>query len=90
MILIGGNKIMKLKHYIFLTSEGMTFTPNSESVEPDIENLQVIGLASGINSKTALKKLLKDNRYLRNTGFGNVFSYELAPAYDISCTYHTL
>lgn len=40
-------EIMKLKKYIFLTQEGYTYQPNTQSIEPDIENLQVTGFALG-------------------------------------------
>ncbi|MGH4138228.1 hypothetical protein [Clostridium sp.] len=33
-----------MDNYIFLTDEGYTFMPNSESDMPDVENLQVIGV----------------------------------------------
>ncbi len=49
---------MKKKHYIFLTLDGYTFQPDSKSVEPDIENLQVVGFAFGVNSKEAFQNLL--------------------------------
>ncbi len=58
---------MKKKHYIFLTSDGYTFQPDSMSVEPDIENLQVVGFAVGVNSKEAFQKLLGENEYLLKT-----------------------
>ena len=52
----------KIKKYIFLTVEGYTFQPGSKSVEPDIENLQVIGFSQGKDSKDAFQNLLKENR----------------------------
>ena len=50
----------KIKKYIFLTVEGYTFQPGSKSVEPDIENLQVIGFSQGKDSKDAFQNLLKE------------------------------
>lgn len=42
-----------MRHFIFLTQEGYTFQPNSESATPDIENLQVLGTASGADEQNA-------------------------------------
>lgn len=42
-----------MNNCIFLTDEGYTYQPNSESDVPDIENLQVIGITHGENSKQA-------------------------------------
>ena len=64
-------------NYIFVTSEGHTFQPNSKSIEPDIENLQAIGFSQGKNSKDAFRNLLKENKYLMNTTFNAITSYEL-------------
>jgi hypothetical protein len=72
---------MNFNHYIFLTNEGHTFQPESESMEPDVENLQVIGFSSGITSKEAFEKLLVENSYLKQTSFNNVFCYELSEDY---------
>jgi hypothetical protein len=51
-----------MRNYIFLTAEGFTYQPNSESIEPDIENLQVIGFAKGEDAKEAFQQLLKDKK----------------------------
>ena len=69
---------MKVKNYIFLTSEGYTFQPQSECLESDIENLQVIGFAKGTNSQEAFYNLVKNNEYLLKTTFEEVFCYELS------------
>ena len=69
---------MKVKNYIFLTSEGYTFQPQSECLEPDIDNLQVIGFAKGTNSQEAFYNLVKNNEYLLKTTFEEVFCYELS------------
>lgn len=67
-----------IKNYIFLTSEGHTCQPGSESTEPDIDNLQVIGISGGNNSQMAFENLIKDNGYLLETSFDKVFCYELS------------
>jgi len=73
---------MNINHYIFLTDEGYTFQPGSESVEPDIENLQVIGFSSGETAKKAFENLLIENSYLKQTSFNDVFCYELSREYE--------
>lgn len=80
---------MEIKIYIFLTVEGITFQPDSESFEPDIENLQVIGFAKGKDSKEAFQNLIKENEYLLETSFDEIFCYELANNYEKSrACYH--
>ena len=50
-----------MKAFIFVTHEGYTFQPNSEAIEPDIENLQVLGCALGRNEEQAFENLKLDN-----------------------------
>jgi hypothetical protein len=64
--------------YTFLTSEGTTFQPDSESIEPDVENLQVLGFADGPTPDAAFQNLLKENPWLSDTSFTECFSLELA------------
>jgi Tfp pilus assembly PilM family ATPase len=64
--------------YIFLTTEGSTFQPNSTSYEPDIENMQVIGFAEGDTVQDASRKLLELNEYLATTNFDEIFAIQLA------------
>ncbi len=78
---------MKKKPYMFLTLEGYTFQPDSITIEPDIENLQVIGVAFGISPKEAFQNLLKENKYLLNTTFNEIFCYQLADNYRGSKEY---
>lgn len=66
-----------MKSYIFLTTEGYTYQPNSESIEPDIENCQVVGFAEGMNMDDAFEKLIQENRYLLKTTFDEITGYEL-------------
>ncbi|HET9495601.1 MAG TPA: hypothetical protein VFR15_15315 [Chloroflexia bacterium] len=63
--------------YIFVTSEGYTYQPGSESVQPDIDNLQVIGFALGSTSQEALKNLIAENPYMLLTAFNEVECFEL-------------
>jgi len=66
-----------MKNYIFVTSEGHTYQPGSESSEPDIENLQVIGFAGGNSPEEAAGNLLKESTYLNQTTFNKVTAMEL-------------
>ena len=71
-----------MNHYIFLTNEGYTFQPDSESELPDVENLQVIGFAKGINADEVYKSLLFENPYLEETSFEKIFCYQLDKDYE--------
>ena len=64
--------------FIFLTGEGYTFQPDSESVLPDVENIQVIGFANGENAESAFNQLLLDEPWLRQTSFRETQCIELA------------
>ncbi len=79
-----------MKNYIFLTVEGLTFQPDSECLEPDIENLQVIGFAKGKDSENAFQNLIKENEYLLKTNFDEMFCYELVSNYDKNKSYYHL
>jgi hypothetical protein len=63
--------------YIFITNEGFTYQPNSESIEPDIENCQVIGFSYGKNPQKAFRKLVEDSEYLKKTNFDEIFCLQL-------------
>jgi hypothetical protein len=66
-----------MKSYIFITTEGYTYQPNSEAISPDIENCQVIGFSEGRNPQDAFNKLIEDNKYLMETNYEEIFSLEL-------------
>ena len=66
-----------MKDFIFITFEGYTFQPNSESDIQDIENMQVIGFSKGLNSKEAFENLKTKNSYLLETTFNEIISIEL-------------
>ncbi|MFQ5891161.1 MAG: hypothetical protein ACE5HW_00015 [Candidatus Methanofastidiosia archaeon] len=66
-----------MKNYIFITDEGCTYQPNSNSPEPDIENCQVIGFAIGNNKNEAFDNLIKENEYLLDTNFNEIICIEL-------------
>jgi len=68
---------MSKNFYLFLTDEGYTFQPNSYMDEPDIENLQVIGISSGKTQEKAFENLLRENSYLLKKSFNKVLCYKL-------------
>lgn len=70
-----------MNKYIFITSEGFTFQPYSDSAEPDIENMQVIGFAQGKTAEAAIKDLIAKNTYLIETSFDEVFAIRLENDY---------
>lgn len=66
-----------MKSYIFITTEGYTFQPESQSADPDIENCQVVGFAKGKNHQQAFENLIKENDYLLETTFDELICFEL-------------
>ena len=79
-----------IKSYIFLTFEGHTYQPYSESIEPDIENLQVVGISEGNTSRMAFENLKRENNYLLETTFNEIFSYELSSNFNSYVDYFSL
>lgn len=71
-------KCLRMRYFLFITAEGYTFQPGSESPDPDIENSQVIGFAEGRNIEAAFNNLIRDNKCLLETAFDEVKGYELA------------
>ena len=73
-----------MSKYIFLTNEGYTYQPNSESVEPDCENSELIGITEGSNQEDAFNNLLKEREYLKKFNFDEVYCYKLDDNYQES------
>lgn len=71
-----------MNKYIFLTTEGYTYQPNSESVEPDYDKAQLIGIVEGQNQDDALKNLLVKYDYLKTSNFEEVYGYQLDDNYE--------
>ena len=71
-----------MDNFIFLTDEGYTFQPNSDSEMYDIENMQVIGFSRGLTADDAFTNLLNAHSYLRATSFENIFCYKLDKHYE--------
>ncbi len=66
-----------MNKYIFLTNEGSTYQPNSNSIEPDCENAQVIGFANGDTKIDAFNNLLNKNSKIQYTTFNEVYCYKI-------------
>ena len=71
-----------MNKYIFLTTEGFTYHPKSESIEPDCDNAQLIGIAEGINQEEAFQNLLEKYQYLKECNFEEVYCYQLMDNYE--------
>ena len=76
-----------MNKYIFLTTEGYTYQPNSESIEPDCDNAQLIGIAQGENQEETFKDLLDKYYYLKTSNFEEVYCYKLDDSYEKSKKY---
>jgi hypothetical protein len=66
-----------MNSYIFLTDQGYTFQPGSESDVPEVGNLQVLGWCNGESPEAAFEAMLKENGWLCDTTFNECFSVEL-------------
>lgn len=75
--LIYSKKYSKKSHFIFVTFEGYTYQPNSESNEPDIENMQVVWFAQGYSREEAYKQLLQNNSHLFDTSFDEIWCMKI-------------
>ena len=53
-----------MKLFIFLTDEGFTYSGKEDTIEPDVENLQVLGFAKGEDERDALSSLLSENPHI--------------------------
>lgn len=62
-----------MRHFIFVTHEGLTKTPKLE----DIENLQVLGFEKGATKEEAFQNFVAENSHLADTGFNEVTAFEL-------------
>lgn len=62
-----------IKKYIFLTFEWFTQEPNLK----EIDNIQMLWIAEGKNSTKAFKNLKKENEWLINSSFNEIYCHEL-------------
>ncbi len=66
-----------MPRYIFISPDGHTFSPSCDSAEPDIENMQVLGFASGRSENEALLNLYRENPHLEGKGYERVIGVEV-------------
>lgn len=66
---------MKNRFFLFLTSDGVTYS-SCEELYPDVDNLQVLGWAEGSTMEEAFERFLKANRWILDTNFKNVICVE--------------
>lgn len=76
-----------MNNYVFLTNEGYTYQPDSESIEPDCENSQLIGIAAGSTQEEAFNNLMNERKYLRKINFNEIYCYKLANDFEESKRY---
>ena len=67
----------KLNKYVFITSEGLTCTPNCDSSIPDFQDMQIIGFGNQNSIQDAIQDLLELNDNLVENRLEKVFSLEL-------------
>ncbi len=72
---------MARARYIFLTDEGYTYQPKSEAIEPDIENLQVLGFGAGETPEAAFHDFLETYSWIGETTFRTTYCYRLGEDY---------
>jgi hypothetical protein len=81
----------RIKEFIFLTSEGITYQPILHGDDRDIlENLQVIGFASGETAEQAFSNFIRENSWLKEHSFKNIFAYPLCNNYENQRTNHEI
>ena len=68
---------VSVKKFIFVTTEGYTYQPDSQSINPDIENLQVLGFGEGKTVDDALINMISENPHLKNMNFDESIGIEL-------------
>lgn len=62
-----------MNNYLFLTNEGCTYQTDSESIEPDCENSQLLGIASRNTQEEAFKNLINEKEYLKQFSFNEIY-----------------
>ena len=68
---------VKMKKYIFVTPEGLTYKPNCDSPEPDFPDLQIIDYGHNPTVDDALKDLIELNGDLFENKVTHNFSIRL-------------
>ncbi|MFA7208977.1 MAG: hypothetical protein WC120_01705 [Parcubacteria group bacterium] len=68
---------MKIRNFIFYTTEGYTFQPDSESDMSDVENCQVLGWGKGNVAEEAFDNFKEESAWLKDMEFDEVIGVEL-------------
>ncbi|MCL5991884.1 MAG: hypothetical protein M1419_07255 [Bacteroidetes bacterium] len=76
--------------YIFVTTEGTTFAPNSDFVDSEFDNLQVLGFSEGGNPDQAFKNFLKENKSYIDSNFDKLICWQLSDDYEKNQRYFHL
>ena len=63
-----------MRKFVFITNEGTCEDPQGFPVE----NSQVLGYAGGEDAEDALKKLIEEYNDFKDSGYDEVFAFELA------------
>ncbi|MDN5124746.1 hypothetical protein PJV95_00655 [Aliarcobacter butzleri] len=61
-----------MKNYLFFTSEGFTYDPKNK----EIQNMQILGDATGNDVLEAFKNFKINQPYLKNFSFTNVMAIQ--------------
>jgi len=85
---ISTKKYSQLQRFIFISFEGSTYQPNSESQEPDIENMQVIWFMKWYSRRDAFDKFLQYNSYIKDTSFDEVRCMRLSDWWKYDCMFY--
>ncbi len=62
---------------MFVTDEGYTFQPGSTAIEPDVENLQVLGFGVGSNVHEAFRNFLATHHWVTETSFQSAMGFAI-------------
>lgn len=66
-----------MNKYIFLTFEWFTYQPNSEAIEPDAENVQMLWIWEWNTKSEWFEDFKIKNQWITKTNFNEVFCHEL-------------
>lgn len=66
-----------MKSFLFYTTQGYTFSPCEDTVEPDVENCQILGWEKGETTESAYVRLLANNPWIKEKEFTKVVGVEI-------------
>lgn len=65
-----------MKKQVFVKSEALTYQPNTDSPEPDFEDMDTMGFGLGQNIEDAVKDILELNDDMQAKRPGQIFSID--------------